>query len=123
MKIWHGLNIGVIMMSETYYNGSCTNMVMRQNGKPCDVSSIDAASECNRLLALNEQLEAKLAEHDTEHTKRIEAGLALAQKAIAAEAKLLQIKDALDNDSSYGRPHAKECPCGRCKITIILTGK
>ena len=43
-----------------YYNGACANQVMRQNGKPGDVSGVDAAEECNRLDNRIEHLEATI---------------------------------------------------------------
>lgn len=107
-------------MSETYYyNGSCTNMVMRQNGKPCDVSSIDAASECNRLLTLNEELEAKLEKFRSKEYERCYTF----DNVNILQAQVVRVEKLIDTLNSVERTKIFDGVDCAMRIQEALTGK
>ena len=65
---------------------------------------------------LVEELESQLAES----CEDMRSDYRTCPIAAKLESQLAEIADALNNDPSYGRPHVKDCPCGRCKIVTII---
>ena len=85
-------------MPSNYYNGACANQVMRKNGG-VDVSGLDAAEECNRLLNRIKELEAdyglfvEIVSSQEEQLAIIEGSEQLAtEQALAAEAKVKELE-------------------------------